>query len=178
MIRLVTGGVRSGKSRFAEELAEGIGKRILYVATGVVTDEEMERRVRRHRERRPREWGLAEEPLHLVRALTGPQEMDAILVDCLSTWVANRLMQLPEEDWEQRRYSFEREMEEEMERMLDVLTGREAVLVTSETGLGGVAMSPLGRLFQDTLGGINQQVAQRAGEVWMVVSGVPWKVKG
>lgn len=178
MIRLVTGGVRSGKSRFAEELAGEMGKRILYVATGVVTDAEMAARVHRHRERRPREWGLAEEPLHLTRALTGGQERDGILVDCLSTWVANRLMQLPEKDWEERRNSFEREMEEEMERVLDLLSEEEAVLVTSETGLGGVAMTPLGRLFQDTLGSINQQTARRAEEVWMVVSGVPWKVKG
>ncbi|MFD1426833.1 adenosylcobinamide kinase/adenosylcobinamide-phosphate guanylyltransferase [Kroppenstedtia sanguinis] len=178
MIRLVTGGVRSGKSRFAEDLAKEMGQRVLYVATGVVTDKEMQARVQRHRERRPREWGLVEEPLHLTQALSKGPERDGILVDCLSTWVANRLMQLPEEDGEERRDAVVKEMEEEMERVLEVLKEGEAVLVTSETGLGGVAMTPLGRLFQDTLGSINQQTARRAEEVWMVVSGVPWKVKG
>lgn len=178
MIRLVTGGVRSGKSRFAEELAGGIGNRILYVATGEVTDEEMRERVTRHRERRPADWGLVEEPLQLREAITELEGGDGILVDCLSTWVANRLMQLGESDLEENPRFFEKEMEREMVGVLDALVDREAVIVTSETGLGGVSMTPMGRLFQDALGMVNQQAAQRAGEVWLVVSGVPWKVKG
>ncbi|PTX64305.1 adenosylcobinamide kinase /adenosylcobinamide-phosphate guanylyltransferase [Melghirimyces profundicolus] len=178
MIRLVTGGVRSGKSRFAEALASKCGERILYVATGFPGDGEMERRIARHRERRPAAWELAEAPKDPADAVKEAQGWDGILVDCLSAWVANRLMALPEGRIGEPGDAFEREMERETIRLLDALEGREAVLVTSEAGLGGVSMNRMGRQFQDALGTVNQRAAERAEEVWMVVSGVPWRVKG
>ncbi|MDA8352570.1 MAG: bifunctional adenosylcobinamide kinase/adenosylcobinamide-phosphate guanylyltransferase [Firmicutes bacterium] len=174
MIRLVTGGVRSGKSRFAERLAHEMGEQVLYVATGVAGDGEMERRIARHRERRPGNWGLAEEPYALADALHQAADYDGVLIDCLSTWVANRVM----EDSAPVKSSLEAEMEQEVLEMMNRLQEQEAILVTSEVGLGGVSMNPMGRLFQDVLGCVNQRAAEQADQVWMVISGIPWKVKG
>ncbi|MDR6226101.1 bifunctional adenosylcobinamide kinase/adenosylcobinamide-phosphate guanylyltransferase [Desmospora profundinema] len=178
MIRLVTGGVRSGKSAYAEELAARTGDRVLYVATGWAGDEEMAERIRRHRERRPPSWTVVEESLHPALALEKPGSWETVMVDCLSTWVTNRLMKWPQDLSSAEKEEQIRSLVEEADDLITALSGREAVLVTSETGWGGVAMSPLGRLFQDALGAVNQRVAQFADEVWMVISGIPWRVKG
>lgn len=178
MIRLVTGGVRSGKSAYAEDLIARTGERILYVATGWAGDEEMAKRIRLHRERRPPSWTTVEEPLHLARAVAKPGQWDGILIDCLSTWVTNRLMKTSYDLQPDEREDFIDSLVKEMENLLATLSDHDAVLVTSETGWGGVAMNPLGRLFQDVLGAVNQSVAHVADEVWMVVSGIPWRVKG
>ncbi|OYD07315.1 bifunctional adenosylcobinamide kinase/adenosylcobinamide-phosphate guanylyltransferase [Paludifilum halophilum] len=177
MIRLVTGGVRSGKSGFAERMAARLEDEVLYVATGVAGDTEMEHRVAAHRRRRPASWGLLEEPLQLPERLSGVKER-VLLVDCLSTWTANRMMRLSEEEVNEDQGMFGKQMEQETDRLLSVLEKKEAILVTSEVGLGGVLPSKMGRMFQDALGSVNQRVARAAGEVWMVVSGVPWRVKG
>ncbi|MFC4076225.1 bifunctional adenosylcobinamide kinase/adenosylcobinamide-phosphate guanylyltransferase [Salinithrix halophila] len=178
MIRLVTGGVRSGKSRFAEETARDVGEKVLYVATGVPGDEEMQERVARHRDRRPRSWGLVEEEWDLEAALARSGEWDAWLIDDLGTWTANHVMRLSEESIREDQGGFEAEMAKKTDRLLDTLQDQEVILVTAETGLGGVAMNRMGRLFQDALGTVNQQVAQRADEVWLVACGIPCQIKG
>lgn len=177
-LRLVTGGVRSGKSRFAESLARSLGRRVLVVATGAPGDEEMRRRIEMHRRRRPADWDVLDEPVRLAERMQELPPYDVILVDGLSTWVANRLLS-SEEKALQKPDIFEAETVEEIRKSLDCLERhRHAILVTDEVGLGGVAMSSVGRRFQDVLGLINQEVAHRADEVWFVVSGIPWRVKG
>ncbi|SMO73765.1 bifunctional adenosylcobinamide kinase/adenosylcobinamide-phosphate guanylyltransferase [Melghirimyces algeriensis] len=178
MIRLVTGGVRSGKSQFAEEIAQRAGEKVLYVATGVPGDEKMQERIARHRDRRPKSWGLVEEEWDLEVAITRSGEWDACLIDDLGVWTANHVMRLSEEAIQEDQGGFEAQMAEKTDRLLDVLQDREAILVTAETGLGGVVMSRMGRLFQDTLGTVNQQVAKKADEVWLVVCGIPYRIKG
>lgn len=177
---VVTGGVRSGKSGVAERLA-GEQRRVLYVATGAVSDEEMAERIRLHQQRRPEHWGLLEvegralthltEALH--RKLVGEtaQTYECVLIDCLSTWVSSQLIRLPETEW--RSEATRQRLLAEAERLAEWLreVPCEAVVVTSETGLGGVAMTPLGRVFQDLLGEVNQIVAWQAREVYLVVSG-------
>ena len=175
---VVTGGVRSGKSAWGERLA-GEQRRVLYVATGQAWDDEMQARIDRHRERRPAEWGLLEagEPLAelLTEALSGT-DWEGVLIDCMSTWVSTILMNLPEPAWR---------AEETRARVLDevreltVLLQKSscpAVVVTNETGLGGVAMTPLGRAFQDLLGDVNQMLAAGAQDVYLVVSGRPLRL--
>lgn len=175
---LVTGGVRSGKSGFAEELASETGKRVLYVATGEAKDEEMRSRIALHRSRRPADWGCVEIPLRLSESIQAAREYEVILIDCLSTWVSNRLMAVPEQDW--RSEAITREVYEEATAWLGGVSASShtVIAVTSEVGLGGVAMSRLGRWFADVLGDVNQMTARRADTVYAVLSGIPWRIKG
>lgn len=175
---LVTGGVRSGKSRFAEELAASAGEQVLYVATGQAWDEETSRRIERHRERRPAHWGLQEVADSLSEVLPPEGGYQAVLLDCLSGWISGRLMRLSEErlgDDAESRQLF-RELEQLLER--GHLYSGAVVIVTNEVGLGGVALTPLGRRFADMLGEANQLVASRADEVYAVWAGLPWRLKG
>ncbi|MBL0385819.1 bifunctional adenosylcobinamide kinase/adenosylcobinamide-phosphate guanylyltransferase [Tumebacillus sp. ITR2] len=175
---LITGGVRSGKSAFAERLA-GLSRRVLYVATGQVWDGEMEKRIDLHRERRPEIWGLLEVQESLVEPVLAEVEAgrwEAVLVDDLSTWVSTILLNLPEEEW--RSEATRERLFNEARRLAEALQASSVltVLVTSETGLGGVALTPLGRAFQDLLGEVNQIVAAKAEDVYFVISGRPLKL--
>jgi adenosylcobinamide kinase/adenosylcobinamide-phosphate guanylyltransferase len=167
-IKLITGGVRSGKSRFAESLCMD-AEYVTYVATGVASDEEMKKRIEHHRKRRPDHWCVVEEPHRLARVIQTVPPHHLVLVDSLTAWVSNQLM-LYKEEWEEH-------LKQDARDWLETLKPYEAVLVTDEVGLGGVAMHPVSRAFQDGLGWLNQEVAQVADEVWMVIAGIPWRVK-
>jgi adenosylcobinamide kinase / adenosylcobinamide-phosphate guanylyltransferase len=174
---LVTGGVRSGKSAFAERLAANSAAPVLYVATGVVTDKEMARRIEQHRVRRPADWQTMEIP-HTLGSAEAFSSYGTVLIDCLSTWVANRLVGTQEEQIRDVRVTerLRADAVDWLERMRD-FSGK-VILVTNETGLGGIAMSRLGRWFQDVLGETNQIMAAEADEVYAVLSGIPLKIKG
>lgn len=175
---LVTGGVRSGKSRFAEELAASAGEHVLYVATGQAWDEETARRIERHRERRPAHWGLKEVADSLSEVLPPGGGYQVVLLDCLSGWISGRLMRLPEERlWDE---AASRQLFRELEQLIERgrLYSGAVVIVTNEVGLGGVALTPLGRRFADMLGEANQLVASHADEVYAVWAGLPWRLKG
>lgn len=169
---LVTGGVRSGKSKFAEDLLMKQKGSTLYIATGVSTDSEMQARIEKHQQRRPHEWGLVEESLDLLKTIDDIQQYDRTLVDCLSTWITNRLVKIESRDQIPI-------LATEIEKWLEIVKQieGEVIVVSSETGLGGVAMSSLGRIFQDALGEINQKVAEQADEVYAVLSGIPVRIK-
>jgi adenosylcobinamide kinase / adenosylcobinamide-phosphate guanylyltransferase len=174
----ITGGIRSGKSLFAEQLAGERGTSILYVATGVNTDPEMEERIKCHQERRPKDWGLIEVREELGDSVLTYFSFDVVLIDCLSTWLTNQMVLTPEEMWQDAATS------ERILAQVDVWLERvkayqgTVILVSSETGLGGVAMSKLGRWFQDLLGLLNQKIAAAANEAYVVLSGIPWRIKG
>lgn len=176
-ITLVTGGVRSGKSGFAERLANRVSTSVLYVAFGVNVDQEMEQRINKHQIRRPKEWGLLEEPYELINGIKIYQSYDCILVDCIETWVSNQCIQIPEDQIKNPEYP-EAIIQETKAWLAQVSElNRSIIIVTSETGLGGVAMSPLGRFFQDVLGEVNQLIAEKADEVYAVMSGIPVRIK-
>ncbi|USG64541.1 bifunctional adenosylcobinamide kinase/adenosylcobinamide-phosphate guanylyltransferase [Brevibacillus ruminantium] len=175
---LVTGGVRSGKSKFAEEMARQTANEVLYVATGRAWDEEMHRRIELHRQRRPEQWGLCEIGERLSDSLAEGGKYPAVLIDCLSTWVSGRLMEVPESKWRDEQLT--REILDEVEQWLDAVdkSKQTVIVVTSEVGLGGVALSKLGRWFADVLGDVNQRTAKRADTVYAILSGIPWRIKG
>ena len=178
-VTLVLGGIRSGKSAFAEELADRSGELVLYVATGKALDEEMADRIRRHRERRPAHWQTLEEQLYLPDALRCSNlhdvEVGVILLDSVDVWVSNLL--LAEEDEELD--ATERFALESLESTLNLCREKvtQLVLVSSEVGLSPVSPNRLGRRFQDLLGTVNQRTAALADEVYLVVAGIPVKVK-
>lgn len=176
-ITYVTGGVRSGKSEFAERLAAAFEQPVLYVAFGVNTDKEMQERIERHQMRRPNSWGTVEQPYELLEPTTKYQDYEIILVDCFSTWLTNRLIKIPEA--ELRNENNRTEIIAEVQAWLAEINklSQPVIIVSSEVGLGGVAMSSLGRLFHDLLGECNQLIAQAADEAYAVLSGLPLRLK-
>ena len=179
MLSLALGGVRSGKSEFAEGLAGESGYPVLYVATGVANDTEMEERIRRHREARPEHWTTLEEPVRLAErlreALSAPYAPSVVLLDSLDVWVANVLEEqgeAPKSDVEAYALGC---LSDTLEAMRE--SGVDAVLVSSEVGLSLVPPNPLGRRFQDLLGLVNQKAAAAADRVYLVVAGIPLEVK-
>ena len=176
-IVLVTGGCRSGKSRFAQQMAEATGVQRLYIATAPVLDEEMEERITRHRqERAQRQWTTCEEPLDLVRAFGEHTGFDSVLCDCLTLWVNNLLYQAEQ----QAKTRGEDNMAQLAQEVVDVarLYPGTVIFVTNEVGLGIVPADALSRRFRDLAGRCNQVIAAAADEVYFVVSGIPLKIKG
>ncbi|CCQ92318.1 Bifunctional adenosylcobalamin biosynthesis protein CobP [[Clostridium] ultunense Esp] len=177
-IHLVLGGIRSGKSRVAEELAQGDGGPVSYVATNVCMDEEMKERIRLHQARRPLSWRVMEEPLDLKRISSITEGDRVVLLDSLSAWLSNRLSPIPEAEWRGARHN--ERIIEDISRFLEVIKGRDQnwLIVSDEIGLGGVALYPLGRWYADLLGELNQRVASVSDEVTWVVAGLPLRLKG
>ena len=168
-LTLILGGARSGKSTFAEQLAQERFQRPLYLATAECTDDEMAARIATHRARRGAHWSCIEEPLDLAQALqSGVPACDGVLVECLTTWAANVLVKEGEAAFGQRR-----------EALLAVLaiTTRPVILVSNEVGLGIVPEHPLGRQFRDLAGWLNQDLARLAPEVAFLVAGLPLWLK-
>jgi len=170
MRELILGGARSGKSRLAERLAAESGLEVIYIATSQPLDGEMSSRVRAHRERRPVEWGLVEEPLALARVLQEQASPDrCLLVDCLTLWLTNLLM-----------LDDEARLNRECEALLACLRklpGR-VILVSKEPGVGGVRRGELPRRYVDAAGLLHQAVAERCERVLFTVAGLPMLLKG
>ena len=167
---LVTGGSRSGKSRYALERANAWGRHVLYVATCQPADEEMWERVRRHQAERPATWTTVEPGVGVMAAIQaqGPQA-DGILLDCLTLYVSGLLMS----------GAGELQIAERVDELCLALRKFDCptAIVTNEVGWGVVPESPLGRLFRDAAGRANQAVARHAQEVVLLVSGVPVVIK-
>jgi len=164
---LVLGGARSGKSRFAEQLARESGLARIYLATATAGDGEMRARIAHHRARRGDGWRTVEEPLKLVDALA--REAGAgrvVLVDCLTLWLSN-LMHAA------------RDVDTETVTLADWLraTPHPVLLVSNEVGLGLVPETPLGRDFRDAQGRLNQAIAAVAPNVAFVAAGLPLWLK-
>lgn len=168
---LVLGGIRSGKSALAERVAAASGCAVLYIATAGAEDDEMACRIRRHQERRPRNWGLIEEPLALGRVISqqsGESQSPCLLIDCMSLWLSNLL------------HAGEAVFEHEREQFLSALTAYSgpAIIVSNEVGLGTIAMDPLTRKFADHLGWLNQALGDSCDRVVLTVAGQVLTLKG
>lgn len=169
-IVLVMGGARSGKSTWALRYVERSYRSRLFLATARSLDEEMRERIRLHQAARGPEWRLVEEPLDLAAALGARcGEADAVLVDCLTVWLSNVMLERGRDA-----------VPEQRERLLDALEARSrsTVLVSNEVGMGVVPEHPLGRSFRDEAGALNQAVAGLADRVVLLVAGLPMWLKG
>jgi adenosylcobinamide kinase/adenosylcobinamide-phosphate guanylyltransferase len=170
-VTLVLGGVRSGKSRWAQEFVSKF-ERVAYVATAQARDAEMREKIRRHREDRPKHWKTWEEPLELAQVLMdqGPK-FNLLLIDCLTVFVSN-LMEAARTD----AVSMERRLDGFLEALRQVPAS--VVLVSNEVGSGVVPPYPAGRVYRDALGELNQRVAEIADNVVLMVAGLPLALKG
>ena len=170
MIQLILGGARSGKSRLAEQKAKDSGLSVTYVATAQAYDDEMRERIQHHQADRPTDWELIEEPLYLAdRLVQIDQANQLILVDCLTLWMSNLLLN-EQDDFQPQ----------QCQKLLEVLPTlrSEIILVSNETGLGVVPMGQLSRKFVDESGRLHQQLGQIADHVVFCVAGFPMVLKG
>ena len=180
-IHLVLGGIRSGKSAYAERLAAEIAGPgpVLYVATGVAVDAEMEERIQRHQQRRPQNWQTLEAPLNPVGALQDHSlstvHFAVMLLDSMDVWVSNLMLRHEGTS----RVELEARIVGAARRFADYIRemDHQAVIVSSEVGHSLVATTPMGRQFQDLLGTVNQAMAEAADQVTMVVAGLPVPIK-
>jgi adenosylcobyric acid synthase len=159
---LLLGGARSGKSRFAQRLA---GPFATLIATAEAKDEEMAERIARHQRERPPTWETLEEPVDLVGALRAARHA-TVVVDCLTLWVSNLL---------------ERGLDplEAAEGFLEAVrkSGKRVILVSNEVGMGIVPANPLARRYRDLLGGVNARLGEEAEAVYLLVAGIPVRLR-
>ena len=169
-IVLITGGARSGKTTFAlKQGAEGAGGgRKVYIATAQALDQEMAERIARHRKKRGGAWETVEEPVHLDKAVRECASASVMVIDCLTLWLSNLLC---------GRLGVE-EAQARLVAALGALEGPvRAYVVSNEVGMGIVPENDMARLYRDMAGRLNQAVAHVADEVYLMVSGLPLRIK-
>jgi len=170
-VTFVLGGVRSGKSRFAQRIASGSGS-VIFIATAKPSDPEMELRIERHCKSRPAAWQTLEVPVDLdvaISSLQGPKQL--AVIDCLTVYLANVMSKAEGK---------ESVIRDHMERLCSALkeTRASIILVSNEVGSGVHAATATGRFYCDLLGELNQRVAAQADNVILMVAGIPVPVKG
>ncbi len=178
---LITGGARSGKSRFAQELALRSGKSVLFVATAVAGDEEMRQRIEEHRRARPAIWRTLEVTTHLgsqiSQEISGAQ---AVIVDCITLLLSNIFGECLDQAGEQiDALLIEKTVTSEISELLACINQANAdfIIVTNEVGMGLVPANKVGRLYRDLLGRANQLLAEQADEVYLMVAGLPVRIR-
>lgn len=194
---LITGGARSGKSRFAELLAAQAKRPVIYIATAQIWDEEMALRVKKHQLQRPATWRLIEEPRNIGDTLLQLKDEDVIiLLDCVTLWLTNLLLGgqrqttpfCPDGDKFPLNLLNDNDLfNNELEpQILDIVKNiarlareikPQVIFVTNEVGQGIVPEYPLARAYRDLAGRSNQILASNADQVYMVVAGFPMEIK-
>jgi adenosylcobinamide kinase/adenosylcobinamide-phosphate guanylyltransferase len=170
-LTLVTGGIKSGKSSWAQQQAELLSGTRAFVATAQALDDEMQKRIAKHRQARGDAWVTFEEPKDLAPLVDDlSARFDIILIDCLTVWLSN-LLTLFNRD--------EADAEKQITGLVHCLStvSIRVFAVSNETGMGIIPADPLSRLYQRLLGSLNSQVAAAADEVYLMVSGIPVKIK-
>jgi adenosylcobinamide kinase / adenosylcobinamide-phosphate guanylyltransferase len=170
-VTLVLGGVRSGKSRFAQRIASSSGS-VIFIATAKPSDPEMELRIERHRQSRPVAWQTLEIPVDLDVVIASLQDPNQLaVVDCLTVYLANVMS---------KAQGKESVIKDHTERLCSALkeTRASIILVSNEVGSGVHATTATGRFYCDLLGELNQRVAALAENVILMVAGIPVPIKG
>jgi adenosylcobinamide kinase / adenosylcobinamide-phosphate guanylyltransferase len=167
---LILGSARSGKSRFAAQLAKRQCRRVAYIATAPVCDKEMERRISLHRKSRPKNWVTIEASQDLIPHLKKiPKTFDGIIIECVGTYISNLLIQGLGDP----------KILKDIKGVVKHLSGlkNEVFIVSNEVGAGIVPGSPIGRRFRDLVGSANQILAKHSDEVFSIIAGLPLKLK-
>ena len=171
----ILGGARSGKSRYAQELAGKLGTKVLFVATGEALDEEMQARIDEHRKARPGSWRTLETATDIGKQIEKQiGDAEVVIIDCLTLLVSNLL-------GDELDYSTaEKRVMVEINELVACINRLDAsfIIVSNEVGMGLVPETRLGRLYRDLLGKANQLIARHASEVYFMLAGMPMRVKG
>lgn len=168
---LVIGGAKSGKSRYALDLCQQTGQKLIFLATAQAKDQEMTERIKRHQEERGRNWQTIEEPLDIIGRI---QEFDSantvILLDCLVLWMNNLYMKYGDDL---------KSIDQEVDALINHLSNVRGlvVMVSNELGMSIIPDNPLAREFRDRIGILNQRIAGIARKVVMMVAGLPLILK-
>jgi adenosylcobinamide kinase/adenosylcobinamide-phosphate guanylyltransferase len=172
-LTLIVGGVRSGKSRLAEELAAA-SPPVTYVATALAGDAEMAERIARHRKRRSPDWRTVEEPWDVVATLSKHLGNGCVVLECLTLWLTNLMLGLP-----QHPARGDAEILTEVDALVHTAQAGDGhvIVVSNEVGCGIMPANELARRFADILGEANQRLASVAGEVFACWAGIPHKLK-
>lgn len=176
-ITLILGGARSGKSSYAQSLAEASGKSVTFLATAQALDEEMANRIQKHRSERPADWETLE--LTCDMAAHVPQiNSDVIILDCITLLVSNLLMQFVKDDLVDEK-PFLSAVQKESEELIAAIRkqNQDWFIISNEVGLGLVPPYLMGRVYRDALGWANQRLAREADKVIFMVAGIPTTVK-
>ena len=173
-IILLVGGARSGKSNKAQEMALKLGNSVLFCATAEPLDDEMLARIETHKKTRPSNWDTIESSRNIGRALEKTvSNYDSVIIDCITLLVANCL----EDDITLAKAK--QDVSSEITALIDLMAKRQSnyILVSNEVGSGLVPDNKLGRIYRDTLGQVNQQLAKCADEVYFMAAGLSLKMK-
>lgn len=180
-IILCSGGARSGKSEFAEQLALSLKGRKAYVATGQAFDDEMKDRIKKHQLRRGKEWITFEIPLHLHENWEHIKNVsDVILIDCLTMFTSNHVFAHGDINTQEDSNRIESIILEELRLLLQEINNsndKTVIFVTNEIGLGIVPENKLARYFRDITGRVNREVASAANKMYLTISGVTIELK-
>lgn len=180
-IILCSGGARSGKSEFAEQLALSLKGRKAYVATGQAFDDEMKDRIKKHQLRRGKEWITFEIPLYLHKNWEQIKNVsDVILIDCLTMFTSNHVFAHGDINSQEDANRIESIILEELRLLLQEINNsndKTVVFVTNEIGLGIVPENKLARYFRDITGRVNREVASAANKMYLTISGVTIELK-
>ena len=180
-IILCSGGARSGKSEFAEQLALSLKGRKAYVATGQAFDDEMKDRIKKHQLRRGKEWITFEIPLYLHKNWEQIKNVsDVILIDCLTMFTSNHLFAHGDINTQEDSNRIESIILEELRLLLQEINNsndKTVIFVTNEIGLGIVPENKLARYFRDITGRVNREVASAANKMYLTISGITIELK-
>ena len=176
-LTLILGGARSGKSSYAQRLAEQTGKSVTFLATAQALDEEMSARIQKHRAERLPYWETLEIPLG-ISSHVQQIKTDVVILDCMTLLVSNSLMQFVKDDLVDEE-PFTQALQKEVDELITkIRTGKQDwIIISNELGLGLVPPYQMGRVYRDLLGWANQQLARTADKVIFMVAGIPTVIK-
>ncbi|BAI81500.1 adenosylcobinamide-phosphate guanylyltransferase [Deferribacter desulfuricans SSM1] len=165
MVTLITGGIKSGKTDFASKLALKYTNRA-YLATAEPIDEEMVKRINKHKAERGNLFHTLEEPIDIHKALKNSSVFEVILIDCMTTWLANL-------------FHYKKDIEEYTTYLLQTISSLnfDIIIITNEVGFGVIPLDSMTRKYVDTLGILNQKIAALADKCFLLVAGIPIKIK-
>ena len=177
-INLILGGARSGKSSYAQRLAEDSGKSVTFLATAQALDDEMSARIQKHKAERPADWQTLEIPLDIASHI-GQIKSDVVVLDCVTLLANNLLMQFVKDDLVDEKL-FAEALHKEIDDLLAAIRANKLdwIIISNEIGLGLVPPYQMGRVYRDQLGWANQRLAHEADKVIFMVAGIPMNVKG
>jgi adenosylcobinamide kinase/adenosylcobinamide-phosphate guanylyltransferase len=176
-ITLLLGGARSGKSSYAQRLAEESGKSVTYLATAQALDEEMSSRIQKHQSERPAHWQTLEIPLDIASHV-GEIKSELVILDCMTLLTTNLLMKFEKNELVDEPPFTEAVYKEVADLLAAIRAGKpDWLIISNEIGLGLVPPYQMGRVYRDLLGWANQRLAREADKVIFLVAGIPMKVK-